>query len=204
MNARSVFAAALALLAGTAHAQEARTTETLVLRELSIRTYSSTFNDDKDHPVQKIDDLSGPKPIGPGRGAGTWVFINNKLVDYGSGADAGFMRGMCWTLDHGPKGPWTGKLWVGVGGPFPSSCQLNYVLTQGQVIATGDVDMEAVERNLPATIAIVGGTGRYRGASGELTFQQDPPDQPITYKVTISVDVQPPPKVAAVKQEAAR
>ena len=93
--------------ARSAHAQEARTTETLVLRALSIRTYSSTFNDDKDHPVQKIDDLSGPKPIGPGRGAGTWVFINNKLVDYGSGADAGFMRGMCWTLDHGPKGPWT-------------------------------------------------------------------------------------------------
>jgi hypothetical protein len=202
---RTLFGALVLLLAaGQAQAQDPPVTETLVLRELSIRTYSSTLNDDRDHPVQKIDDLAGPKPIGPGRGAGTWVFINNKLVDYTTGADAGFMRGMCWTVDHGPDGPWKGKLWAGVGGPFHSSCQLNYVLKDGQVVATGDLDMEAVERNVPATIPIVGGTGRYRAASGELTFQQDPPDQPITYKVTISVDHPSPKRAALTNQEAAR
>lgn len=183
------------VLLGTAYAagaHESHRTETLTLRELSIRTYSSTLNDDRDHPVLKIDDLSGPKPIGPGRGAGTWVFINNKLVDYTSGADAGFMRGMCWTLDHGAEGPWKGKLWAGVGGPYHSACHLTYVLKDGQIVATGEVDMEAVERNVPVTIGIVGGTGRYRAAMGELTLQQDPPDQPITYKATISVDVRNP------------
>lgn len=183
------------MLLGAACAVEAAeapyTTETLVLRELSLRTFSGTLNDE-DHPVLQVDDTANPKPIGLGRGAGTWVFINNKLVDYTSGNAVGVVHGLCWTVNHGPDGPWKGKMWIGVGGPYHSACQLTYALKDGQIVANGDLDMNEVERNVPATIGITGGTGRYRGATGEVTFQQDPPDQPITYKLVISVDVRAP------------
>jgi hypothetical protein len=167
------------------------TTETLIVRELSVRTFSSTLNDDRDHPVMVIDNLGQPKPIGPGRGAGTWVFLNNKLVDYDSGAEIGVSRGLCWTVNHG-KEPWKGKLWAGVGGPYDSACQFSYMLPDGQLVANGDLDMNQVEQDVPATISITGGTGRYRGVIGEVTIQQDPPGQPITYKLTLSLDVRRP------------
>lgn len=192
MRDRRAVACACALLCGACATQPAWVTETRVYRELSMRTFSSTLNDDRDHPVLVIDDLGNPRPIGPGRGAGTWVFLNNKLVDYDTGVEAGTMRGYCWTVNHGPDGPWQGKLWAGVGGPYDSACQFTYVFTDGQIVAHGDLDMNEVEKDVPATIPISGGTGRYRGASGEITFQQDPPGQPITYKVTLSIDQRNP------------
>lgn len=197
MNHRSI-ASGLALIGAACAAQAADyTTETLVFRELSVRTFSGSFNDEKDHPVLQVDDTSNPKPIGPGRGAGTWVFLNNKLVDYKTGAEAGLMRGVCWTIDHGPNGPWKGPVTIGAGGPYHSACQFTYVLKDGQIVANGDMDMNQMEKDTPLGMAITGGTGRYRAASGEVTVQQDPPGQPITYKVQLSVDVRAPSKAAA-------
>lgn len=186
---RSLLASSILMIVGCDQQTSLYSTETLVFRELSVKTFAGTLNDDKDHPVMQVDNLDAPKPIGPGRGAGTWVFINNKLVDYDTGEDRGVMRGSCWTLNHGEDGPWTGALWIGEGGPYNSDCKLIYVLEEGQIVATGDVDMNLVEQDAPAEMAVIGGTGRYRSAGGEVVFQQDPPGQPITYKVTISVDL---------------
>lgn len=201
MKIRSI-ASGLVLIGAACAVQAADyTTETLVLREISMRTFSGTINDEKDHPVLVIDDLSRPKPIGPGRGAGGWVFINNKLVDYKTGAEAGFLRGMCWTIDHGPQGPWTGAVTIGAGGPFPSACQFSYLLKDGQVIAHGDLDLNQMEKDVVLSLGVTGGTGRYRGAIGEVNIQQDPPGQPITYKVTLNLDVREPSKATATARK---
>lgn len=200
MKKLAMFTGSLTLLGAAYAAQTADApvrTETLVYRELSMRTFSGTMNDQEDHPVLQVDDTMNPKPIGPGRGAGTWVFINNKLVDYTNGADVGLVRGLCWTVDHGPNGPWKGPITIGAGGPYHSACQFTYVLKDGQIVANGDMDMNQMEKDVPLSMAITGGTGRFRGASGEVTIQQDPPGQPITYKLTLSVDVREPRKAAA-------
>lgn len=180
---------AAALLAGAAFNVSA---ETLVLRELSIRTFSGTWNDEKDHPVLVVDDVNNPKPIGPGRGAGGYAFLNNKLLDFASGKELGWLRGKCVTIDHGPKGPWTGPVTIGAGGPFESDCQFVYLLEGGQMVANGNVDLNAMEKDVPLLVAITGGTGKYRGARGQVTIQQDPPGQPITYKVTLDYDLPTP------------
>lgn len=157
----------------------------LVVREVSMRTFSGTINDEEDHPVLIIDDLKNPRPIGPGRGAGGYVFLNNKLLDWKSGADIGMMRGICFTLDHGPDGPFKGRIQIGAGGPFPSFCQLTYELPGGQLVGTGIIDLSAMERDKSIPLPLVGGTGKYAGARGEVIVTQDPPGQPITYKVVL-------------------
>ena len=163
--------------------------ETVTLREISMRTFSGTINDEKDHPVLVIDDLKKPTPIGPGRGAGGYVFLNNKLFYWDSNKPAGMMRGICFTIDHGDNGPWTGAIEIGAGGPFDSACQLTYVTDKGQLVASGNIDLNAMERDELLPLAIVGGTGAYRGARGEVTITQDPPGQPITYKILLDFDL---------------
>lgn len=176
--AMTVATAALGM-AGTAGAEK------LTLREVSMRTFSGTINDEEDHPVLIIDDLKSPKPIGPGRGAGGYAFLNNKLLDWDSGKEVGTMRGICFTIDHGPNGPWKGEVRIGAGGPFPSACQLSYEFSDGQIVGNGIIDLNAMELDKPLQMPIVGGTGKYRGARGEVMVVQDPPGQPITYKVVL-------------------
>jgi hypothetical protein len=159
--------------------------EKIVVRETSMRTFSGTINDEEGHPVLVIDDLKNPRPIGPGRGAGGYVFLNNKLLDPKTGKELGLMRGICFTIDHGPDGPWKGKIEIGAGGPFPSACQLAYELPDGQLVANGIIDLNAMELDKAIPVAIVGGTGKYQGARGQVTITQDPPGQPITYKVVL-------------------
>ena len=74
---------------------------------------------------------------------------------------------------------------MGAGGPFPSSCQLSYELAGGQLVSAGIIDLNAMELDKPLSLPIVGGTGKYRGARGDVTIVQDPPGQPITYKVVL-------------------
>jgi len=69
---------------------------------------------------------------------------------------------------------------VGVGGgtctvttfvpdePIPLSCQVTYQLADGQVAAQGRASSDPVK-----ILAIVGGTGRYTGAAGELTLTEN-------------------------------
>ena len=160
--------------------------EKLVLREVSHRTFSGTMNDEKNHPVMIIDDLAKPAEIGPGRGAGGYVFLNNKIMDYKTNAMLGWMRGMCFTVDHGDKGPFKGAYTIGAGGPFDSACQITYILKDGQIVANGNLDLTALEKDQPLSLAVTGGTGKYSGARGDIVFQQDPPGQPITYKIVIT------------------
>lgn len=163
--------------------------EQLVLREVSMRTFSGTLNDEEDHPVLVIDDLKNPRPIGPGRGAGGYVFLNNKVLDWKDGKEIGMMRGICFTIDHGPNGPFKGKIEIGAGGPFPSWCELAYDLPGGQIVGTGIIDLNQMELDKAIPLALVGGTGKYRGARGQVTIQQDPPGQPMTYKVVLDYDL---------------
>ena len=179
----------LALATSTLGTTVSAVAEKLVLREVSIRTFSGTINDEQDHPVLIIDDLKKPRPIGPGRGAGGYAFLNNKLLDWNSGKDLGMMRGICFTIDHGDKGPFRGQMQIGVGGPFPSACQLTYVLPDGQLVGTGNIDLNAMELDKAIPLPLVGGTGKYRGARGEITITQDPPGQPVTYKVVLDYDL---------------
>ncbi len=159
--------------------------ETLVLREVSMRTFSSTLNDEKNNPILIIDDLKKPHPIGPGRGAGGWVFLNNKVFDWKSNKELGMMRGWCMTVDHGPNGPFKGDVVIGQGGPYDAACQITYILPDGQINANGNMNLTALEQDSPLSLGVNGGTGKYAGARGEVTFVQDPPGQPIAYKVTI-------------------
>ena len=163
--------------------------ETLVLREVSKRTFSGTINDENDHPVLVIDDLKNPKPIGAGRGAGGYVFLNNNLFDWKSNEPVGMLRGMCFTIDHGDSGPWKGDVVIGAGGPFNSTCSFNYVLDDGQLVAAGNVDLNQMEKDMDIPAAIIGGTGKYKGARGEVLIKQDPPGQPITYRITLDYDL---------------
>lgn len=163
--------------------------ETLILREISKRTFSGTINDEKDHPVLVIDDLKNPKPIGPGRGAGGYVFLNNSLFDWETNKPIGMLRGMCFTIDHGDSGPWKGDVVIGAGGPFNSTCTFTYVLEKGQLVASGNVDLNQMESDLKIPVPITGGTGDYRGARGQVIITQDPPGQPITYKVFLDYDL---------------
>ena len=180
----------LAMVTATLGATASATAEEMMLREVTTRTFSGTINDEKDHPVLIIDDLKSPKPIGPGRGAGGYVFLNNKLLDWKSGKDIGAMHGICFTLDHGPDGPFTGKFAMGAGGPFPSFCQLTYQLQDGQLVGTGVIDLTAMERDQTIPLPLVGGTGKYVGARGEVLITQDPPGQPMVYKVTLKYSLQ--------------
>ena len=164
-------------------------THSMTIREISAVTYSGTINDEEDHPTLIIDDLKRPKPIGPGRGAGGYVFLNNHLHDWETNEKIGWLRGMCFTLDHGPDGPWTGEVVIGAGGPFHSNCNFNYLLDGGQIAAQGDIDLNAMELDKPLSVAIIGGTGKYEGARGQVTIVQDPPGQPITYKVEMHYTV---------------
>lgn len=175
----------LTVIAVTLLATTSALADEMTFREVSTRTFSGTINDDEDHPVLVIDDLKNPRPIGPGRGAGGYVFLNNKLLDWKSGKEIGVMHGMCFTLDHGPDGPFTGRFQMGAGGPFPSSCQITYRLPDGQLVGTGIIDLNAMERDEKIPLPIVGGTGKYSGARGEVIITQDPPGQPMTYKVTL-------------------
>lgn len=181
-----VLAGAAAALAASAVGVHA---ETLVLREISAVTYSGSWNDEKDHPVLVIDDLKNPHPIGPGRGAGGYVFLNNRLYGWEDNEEIGMMRGICVTIDHGPDGPWKGDVTMGAGGPFNSACQFSYIMADGQLVADGNIDLNAMEKDVPLSIAVTGGTGSYRGARGQVSIQQDPPGQPITYKVTLDYDL---------------
>lgn len=171
--------------------------DTRVVRVLSLRTFSGTFNDGKDHPVMVVDDVSRPRPIGPGRGAGGYVFLNNKLVDWDSGKHLGMMHGVCLTVDHGPDGPWQGPVVLGAGGPFPSMCHTSYVFEDGQIVAMGVADLNAMEKDVPQPRPIVGGSGRYFGAIGQVTIVQDPPGQPITYKAVLEFQLPAKPASAA-------
>ncbi len=157
----------------------------LVLREISLRTFSGTINDEDSHPVLIIDDLKRPRPIGPGRGAGGYVFLNNRLYSWEDNRELGMMRGMCFTIDHGDAGPWTGEVAIGLGGPFPSSCQLYYELPGGTLTANGLIDLNAMEKDVSIPVPITGGTGEYMGARGQVNITQDPPGQPITYRITL-------------------
>tara|TARA_R110002110_G_scaffold205066_1_gene416744 strand:+ start:145491 stop:146054 length:564 start_codon:yes stop_codon:yes gene_type:complete len=163
--------------------------ETVVLREISMRTFSGSINDEKDHPVMVIDDIKKPTPIGPGRGAGGYVFLNNNLFDWKSNEPVGMLRGLCFTIDHGDDGPWKGPVVIGAGGPYDSACQLNYVMDKGQIVASGNIDLNAMERDENIPLAIIGGTGDYKGARGEARIVQDPPGQPITYRVELDFDL---------------
>ena len=51
--------------------------------------------------------------------------------------------------------------------PINLSCQVSYQLRDGQVVAQGRASNAPVK-----TLAIVGGTGRYVGASGELELTE--------------------------------
>lgn len=177
--------AEMTAITATLFAMTSALAEEITIREVSTRTFSGTINDDKDHPVLVIDDLKNPRPIGPGRGAGGYVFLNNKLLDWKSGKEIGEMHGMCFTLNHGPDGPFTGTFQMGAGGPFPSSCQITYRLPDGQLVGTGIIDLNAMELDQKIPLPIVGGTGKYMGARGEVIITQDPPGQPMTYKVVL-------------------
>lgn len=168
---------------------QAAQAEVIVLREVSMRTFSGTINDGKDHPVMVIDDLKNPRPIGPGRGAGGYVYLNNKLYDWEANQEVGMLHGMCTTLDHGDNGPFKGDVVIGAGGPYPSACQLNYVLEDGTITGLGNIDLNAMELDKTLAIALVGGTGAYRGARGEVRIVQDPPGQPIVYRIELDFDL---------------
>jgi len=181
------FVLGAAMLAGVVTQASA---ETMVLREVSMRTYSSTLHDDKDHPVMQIDNLNKPTSIGVGRGAGGFVFLNNKVSDWKTGKDLGMMRGMCFAVDHGDNGVFKGDFGaehIGQGGPYQAACQMTYILgdAKNQINANGNINLTALEQDQPLTIAINGGTGKYEGIRGVVTLVQDPPGQPITYKVVI-------------------
>ncbi len=172
-----------ALIAGLSAQASA---ETLIWREVSMRTFSSTLHDEKNHPIMIIDDLSKPVSIGEGRGAGGWVFLNNKIFDWKSNKELGMMRGMCFTVDHGPKGVFKGDVVIGAGGPFDAACQITYILKEGQIVAHGNMNLTALEQDNALHLAVTGGTGKFAGARGEIVFVQDPPGQPMTYKITVN------------------
>lgn len=179
-TSRLLLGFALAALAGTALAQAGTTT--LSFREVSQRTYTGTDNEFPSNPVVELG-MTGATPIGPGRGAGSFIFLNNLLFDPVTSAPAGKVHGFCWTVAHGER-PYQGPPQLGVGGPFQAACQIAYLLPGGQIIVAGNLDQTAIELDRRQTLPVVGGTGAYARVRGQMEIVQDPPRQPITYRTT--------------------
>lgn len=54
-------------------------------------------------------------------------------------------------------------------GPFRAQCQESLSLAEGQIVVEGLLDETAYDAGSPQVLAIVGGTGAYRSAHGEVT-----------------------------------
>ncbi len=174
----------LAALSSTVLASHSDT-KTLTLREVSRHTYTGTDNEFPSNPVVELG-ATGATPIGPGRGAGSFIFLNNDVFYPVTQAPAGTVHGFCWTVAHGAT-PYQGPPALGVGGPFHAACQITYLLDGGKIVVAGNLNQTAIEKDRKQTLAVVGGTGKYAHVRGQMEIVQDPPGQPITYKTTFKL-----------------
>lgn len=123
----------------------------------------------------RLDAIGSPVP----EGVGNTIFLNSELIEGGThvegtfppevdgGTVVGTSHGICRHLGGGlslePEGN------PGLVG----KCEQFLVLDgEGQVVVAGMIHQDDFEAGVPQTLAVVGGTGRYRGAWGELTVTQ--------------------------------
>ncbi|WP_315097701.1 allene oxide cyclase barrel-like domain-containing protein [uncultured Cellulomonas sp.] len=101
--------------------------------------------------VREVTSITDPQ-LSPSRGDQI-VFEDVLLRD---GVQVGAGGGACTVTAVVPADP-----------PIALSCQVSYQLADGQVVAQGRASNAPVK-----TLAVVGGTGRYVGASGELVLTE--------------------------------
>lgn len=101
--------------------------------------------------VREVTAIDDPA-LNPSRG--DQIVFEDTLLQNGKTVGAG--GGTCTVTSVVPADP-----------PINLSCQVSYQLRDGQVVAQGRASNAPVK-----TLAIVGGTGRYVGASGELELTE--------------------------------
>jgi hypothetical protein len=67
-----------------------------------------------------------------------------------------------------------------------ASCEITFRLPQGDIVAGGTLDVTALEKAEPATLAIIGGTDQFRRARGTVTLTQ--PSVPAFDRFTVKID----------------
>jgi len=194
MRMRTVVAATAAALAAgglsavTAQGTRPATTEAFTLKEVTTQFY---FGETPAYPRA------------PGRGAGNEIFFTGDLLR--GGRRAGINRGQCTTVADtnsrvlNPEGPGTG-----VPTPTPDQpprnvamCTQTLELDGDRIQAQGLLDQTGFEGDCAQrlteqfcagtteTISIVGGTGRYAGATGTIRLTQVEYPDVIRLQVTL-------------------
>jgi hypothetical protein len=102
--------------------------------------------------VHEVTDITDPT-LSPSRG--DQIVFEDTLLRRGTQVGSG--GGSCTVTAVVPADP-----------PIALACQVTYQLADGQVAAQGRASNAPVK-----TLAVVGGTGRYSGASGELTITEN-------------------------------
>lgn len=101
----------------------------------------------------------------PGPGIGDLFLFAGDVFDHHGGKKLGTARGSCTTVSGDAAAP--GDL----------SCDLVFVLADGQIRAGGLFDTTALFGGATLPLAVTGGTGRYRDARGDGTGRV-PPEVP--------------------------
>ena len=107
----------------------------------------------------------------PGPSLGDYFVFSETLRK--DGREAGTSGGQCTAVEAIP--PYT---------TITSQCVVTLSLRRGQITLQGLVEFQTEEEMGPATLAITGGTGAYRGASGEVSVRRVS-DTVVLYKLRL-------------------